>query len=107
VEHSDEHVERSDEHDRAPACGNHAGPPVWIRRALVVVGCGVLTMSVAACESTEQESAKIAREEARPAVSRQAHKRAHDHSSSSGGRAGAHAHDARSLKPRARAGAHK
>ena len=33
-----------------------------MRRALAVAGCGVLTVSVSACESTEQESAKIARE---------------------------------------------
>jgi hypothetical protein len=31
-------------------------------RALAVAGCGVLTVSVSACESTEQESAKIGRE---------------------------------------------
>jgi hypothetical protein len=30
-----------------------------IRRALVVAGCGVLGVSVSACESTEQESAKL------------------------------------------------
>lgn len=33
-----------------------------MRRALAVAGCGVLAVSVSACESTEQESAKIARE---------------------------------------------
>ena len=33
-----------------------------IRRALAMASCGVLAVSVSACESTEQESAKIARE---------------------------------------------
>ena len=33
-----------------------------MRRALAMAGCGVLAVSVSACESTEQESAKIARE---------------------------------------------
>lgn len=33
-----------------------------MRRVLAVAGCGVLTVSVSACESTEQESAKIGRE---------------------------------------------
>jgi hypothetical protein len=41
-------------------------PPVSsttrVKRALVVAGCGVLTVVVAGCESTEQESAKIGRE---------------------------------------------
>ncbi len=36
--------------------------PGALKRALVVAGCGVLTVTVSACESTEQESAKIARE---------------------------------------------
>jgi hypothetical protein len=36
--------------------------PGPLRRALVVVGCGLLTVTLSACESTEQESAKIARE---------------------------------------------
>jgi hypothetical protein len=36
--------------------------PGILKRALVVVGCGALTVTVSACESTEQESAKIARE---------------------------------------------
>jgi hypothetical protein len=35
---------------------------VRMRRALVAASCGVLTVSVSACESTEQESAKIGRE---------------------------------------------
>jgi hypothetical protein len=34
-----------------------------VRRALAVAGCGVLTVTLAGCESTEQESAKIGREE--------------------------------------------
>jgi hypothetical protein len=33
-----------------------------MRRALVVAGCGALTVGLSACESTEQESAKIGRE---------------------------------------------
>ena len=33
-----------------------------VKRALVVVLCGALTVTLAACESTEQESQKIARE---------------------------------------------
>jgi hypothetical protein len=35
---------------------------VRMRRALVLAGCGVLSVGLAACESTEQESAKIGRE---------------------------------------------
>jgi hypothetical protein len=35
---------------------------VRIRRALVVAGCGVLSVGLSACESTEQESARIGRE---------------------------------------------
>ncbi len=37
-------------------------PTVRVRRALAVAGCGVLTVTLSACESTEQESAKIGRE---------------------------------------------
>jgi hypothetical protein len=33
-----------------------------MKRALVVAGCGVLTVGLSACESTEQESARIGRE---------------------------------------------
>jgi hypothetical protein len=33
-----------------------------VRRALVVVGCGALVVTASACESTESESAKIARQ---------------------------------------------
>jgi hypothetical protein len=36
--------------------------PGALTRALVVVGCGALTVTISACESTEQESAKIGRE---------------------------------------------
>jgi hypothetical protein len=36
--------------------------PGALKRALVVVGCGVLTVTFSACESTQQESAKIGRE---------------------------------------------
>ena len=36
--------------------------PGVLKRALVVVGCGALTVTASACESTESESAKIARE---------------------------------------------
>jgi hypothetical protein len=35
--------------------------PGVLRRALVVVGCGALAVTASACESTESESAKIAR----------------------------------------------
>jgi hypothetical protein len=41
-------------------------PPVSytmrVKRALVVAGCGVLTVALSGCESTEQESARIGRE---------------------------------------------
>jgi hypothetical protein len=36
--------------------------PGLLRQALVVVGCGALAVTASACESTESESAKIARE---------------------------------------------
>jgi hypothetical protein len=36
--------------------------PGALTRALVVVGCGALTVTFSACESTEKESAKIGRE---------------------------------------------
>ncbi len=35
---------------------------VRMRRALILAGCGVLSVGLSACESTEQESAKIGRE---------------------------------------------
>jgi hypothetical protein len=46
-----------------------------MRRALAVAGCGVLAVSVSACESTEQESAKIAREGQQILVAEAAHAR--------------------------------
>ena len=46
-----------------------------MRRALAVAGCGVLTVSVSACESTEQESAKIAREGQQVLAAEAAHAR--------------------------------
>jgi hypothetical protein len=36
--------------------------PGVLKRALVVVGCGALALTASACQSTESESAKIARE---------------------------------------------
>jgi hypothetical protein len=36
--------------------------PGPLRRALVVVGCGALALTASACQSTESESAKVARE---------------------------------------------
>jgi hypothetical protein len=35
---------------------------VRVRRVLALAGCGVLGVGLSACESTEQESAKIGRE---------------------------------------------
>lgn len=77
-----------------------ASGAVRIRRALAVAGCGVLSVSVSACESTEQESAKIAREgqqilaaEAaharKVAHARHAHRRGHSNSSATHGAKGA------------------
>jgi hypothetical protein len=57
------------------------------RRALVLVACGMLSAGLSACESTEQESAKIGRENAAAAraVAAQQHAttRAHGHAHSS------------------------
>ncbi len=39
-----------------------------MRRALAVAGCGVLTVGATACESTEQESSKLAREDKQAVV---------------------------------------
>jgi hypothetical protein len=50
---------RSD--DRSSPPGAVMRPGV-LKRALVVVGCGALAVTASACESTESESAKIARE---------------------------------------------
>lgn len=43
--------------------------PGALKRALVVAGCGVLSVTATACESTEQESAKIASREQAAAAS--------------------------------------
>ena len=40
------------------------GGAVRMRRALALAGCGVLSVGLCACESTEQESAQIGRESA-------------------------------------------
>ncbi|HEX4482261.1 MAG TPA: hypothetical protein VH081_00615 [Solirubrobacteraceae bacterium] len=53
-------MERSDE--LAPHLPGLAMWPGVLKRALVVVACGALTVALAACESTESESAKIERE---------------------------------------------
>jgi hypothetical protein len=57
-----------------------------VRRALALAGCGVLGMGLAACESTEQESAKIGRENeaaaraaAKPAANKHAGAGSHGH----------------------------
>jgi hypothetical protein len=59
-----------------------------IRRALALAGCGMLAVGLAACESTEQESAKIGRENeaaaraaAKPAASKHPSARAHGYGS--------------------------
>jgi hypothetical protein len=51
--------------------GLQAGPSL-VKRALVVAGCGMLTVTVSACESTEQESAKLGREAAKSSTGGQA-----------------------------------
>jgi hypothetical protein len=60
---------------------------VRMRRVLVLAGCGMLGVGLSACESTEQESAKIGRENA--AAARAAAKPA----ASTHGRARSHARD--------------
>jgi hypothetical protein len=57
-----------------------------IRRALALAGCSMLGIGLAACESTEQESAKIGRENeaaaraaATPAASKHAGASSHGH----------------------------
>jgi len=51
-----------------------------MRRALLLAGCGVLSVGMTACESTEQESAKIAREsQSAPAQAAHAKPRQHAH----------------------------
>jgi hypothetical protein len=57
--------ERSDEPVRLPGAVMRPGA---LTRALVVVGCGALTVTFSACESTEKESAKIGREAGRLAA---------------------------------------
>ncbi len=42
--------------------------PVRVRRVLALAGCGVLGVGLTACESTEQESARIGRESETPAA---------------------------------------
>jgi hypothetical protein len=69
-----------------PARGPVSGT-VRMRRALLIAGCGVLSVGLSACESTEQESAKIGRENElaaraaapRPAARTHAGSRAHRH----------------------------
>ena len=63
---------------------------------------GVLAVSVAACESTEQESAKIAAEEPQPAVTHTTAKRTHAHKARSGAK-----HRGHNSKGAANPGAHK
>jgi hypothetical protein len=55
-------AEHLDELAPAPSLAMSAGV---LTRALVVVGCGAMTLTFAACESTESESAKIEREAAK------------------------------------------
>jgi hypothetical protein len=95
-------MEHSDEHHRAKVRQHHPAVAVWIRRALVVAVSGVLAVSVAACESTEQESAKIAAEEPQPPVTHTTAKRTPAHKSSSGAKNRGHKSNAGP-----KAGAHK
>jgi hypothetical protein len=96
-------VEHSDESHRAKVRQHHPAVAVWIRRALVVAVSGVLAVSVAACESTEQESAKIASEEPQPALTHTtATKSTHAHEAGSGGK-----HREHKNKTGAKAGAGK
>jgi hypothetical protein len=53
-----------------------------MRRALVLAGCGVLSVGLPACESTEQESAKIGRENAAAAKAAETKPAAHRHGGS-------------------------
>jgi hypothetical protein len=53
-----------------------------MRRALVLAGCGVLSVGLSACESTEQESAKIGRENAAAAKAAETKPAAHRHAGS-------------------------
>jgi len=61
-----------------------------LRRGLALAGCGVLTIGLTACESTEQESARIGRESsaaathAKPADAAHARGRATPHATKAG-----------------------
>jgi hypothetical protein len=66
-----------------------------MRRALALAGCGVLSVGLCGCESTEQESARIGRESAAAAraaapKTAKAHARGRSHSPS---HSAAHAND--------------
>ncbi len=51
-------------------------PPGVVKRALAVIGCAAVTMTFAACESTEHESARIERESRAAVAAEQAKERA-------------------------------
>jgi hypothetical protein len=62
-----------------------------MRRALLLAGCGVLSVGMTACESTEQQSAKIGREsQSAPAKPAHAKPRHHLHRRARRSNAGAH-----------------
>jgi hypothetical protein len=60
--------------------------PGLVKRALAVIGCAALTMTFAACESTQHESAQIERESRAAVAAEQAKERA------AKGRAHGHVH---------------
>jgi hypothetical protein len=63
------------------------GGSVRMRRALALAGCGVLSVGLTACESTEQESSRIGRESAAATLAAEraeAHAHASKHHSSHG-----------------------
>jgi hypothetical protein len=64
---------------------------VRVRWALALAGCGVATVVVSACESTEQESAKIARE-SQSVAAKPAHAKPRKHSHHRARRSDAGAH---------------
>jgi len=74
--------------------------PRLLSRAIAVVACALATTTLAACESTERESAQLelqsrAAQAAELAKERAAKKRAHDaHTSRSHGRSSTSAHGA-------------
>jgi hypothetical protein len=72
------------------------GGGVAIRRALALAGCGVLSVGLAGCESTEQESSKIAAESVAATPSSATPPKGAHHA-----RRGGHAHSA-SHAPRAK-----